>query len=162
MLKYIGIILISLSVSMYGTYLSVKIRERKDIRNALLELLIYIKRSIENTYLPLDEIYKNFSNKSLEKIGFTKELCSGKKDAFLSAINIANAYLNNKLIELYHSISLSLGKSYSGNLESQKLAGYILMIEEECKTLDKEDNSKRELYRKLGLLCGLFAAIILM
>lgn len=162
MLKLIGITLVSVAISMYGAYLSSRIKDRKNVRSALLELLVHIKTSIETTCLPLEEIYKSFSNKILEKIGFTKELCSGKNDSFLSAIHIADSYLNKKLTELYSALSFSLGKSYSGNTEVQKLAGYILLIEEECKKLSKEDDSKIELYRRLGLLCGLFAAVILL
>ena len=162
MLKYAGIIFISVSISMYGAYLSNRVKERKEVRNALLELLVHIKRSIDSTSVPLYEIYKSFSSKTLEKTDFLNVLSSGEASALLSAIDTVSQHLNEKLKETYISVASSLGKSCSAESESQKLASAIMFIKEEGAKLDKEDDSKRELYRRLGVLCGLLAAVILL
>ena len=57
MVKYIGILLVSGAISLYGAHLAAVRTEKAKMRGELLELLARIKHGIENGALPLADIY---------------------------------------------------------------------------------------------------------
>ncbi len=162
MLKYAGIIIISGAISMYGAYLSSRIIQQKRIRAALLELLVYIKSNIENAALPLETIYKNFSDKHLDKCGFTEKLQSARPDALLYALESTDIISGKRIKDLYTCIAKDIGTSPFRKVEADKLSAAISLIRSETEKLDKNDDSKSELYRRLGILSGLLSAILLL
>lgn len=162
MLKYVGIIIVSGAVSLYGAYLSSGIIQRKKTRAALLELLIYIKSNIENAALPLETIYKNFSDKYLEKSGFIEKLRSGRPDALYYALENTDIVFDEGIMELYMGVAKNIGTSAFKDVEAEKLKSTIPLIKAQTEKLDKYDDSKSELYKKLGILAGLFLAILLL
>lgn len=161
MLKLTGIILISGAISMYGAYLSGNVKKSRAFRKGLAELLIHIKNGIDNGGIPLTEIYASFSCKALEKCEFLSVLKDGKSESFSRALKKCEIKLAPEVSEIYERLSKELGKSSSGKSESEKLARAIALAEKEEKKLDAEDSSKIELYSKLGVLCGILAALLL-
>lgn len=161
MIKYAGIILLSGAISMYGAHLSLAVKEKAEMRTALLELVIRIKNEIEIGAVPMNDIFSLYENKYLEKIGFLSALKSGKPNAFSDAVDTVRSILPESLAKLYVNLAESLGKSRFKTAESEMLARYISQIEAEEKRLAENDLSKIELYRKLGILCGLMTALIL-
>ena len=161
MLKLTGIILISGAISMYGAYLSGNVKKSRAFRKGLAELLIHIKNGIDNGGIPLAEIYASFSCKALERCGFLAVLKDGKSESFSRALKGCEIKLAPEVSEIYERLSKDLGKSSSGKSESEKLARAIAIAEKEEKKLDAEDLSKIELYSKLGVLCGILAALLL-
>lgn len=161
MIKYIGIIIISGAISLYGAHLSGKVQEEIALRKAFYELLVYIKCCIENGNLPLPEIYSSFKNEIFEKYGISHNLKSQSTDAMKTALYECPVKIDSSVKSLYIQLSDSLGKSPFRLAESETLARYISLVEIEEKKLIKNDLAKKELYRKLGILCGLMAALIL-
>ncbi len=161
MMKYAGIILLSGAISMYGAYLSNKVKEETAVRKALYDLLMHIKCCVENGALPLDKIYKSFDNKILEKTGFLANLKSGKSDAFYFALTQSGIRISEEMRELYLQIAQAVGKSRFRAEESEQLSRYMSLIQMREASIMKKDEARQELYKKLGILCGLLAALLL-
>lgn len=161
MLKYAGIVLISGAISLYGAHLSYRLRRAGQIRGALYELLLHIKNGIDNGALPLDDIYAGFYNKLLDECGFLTPLKSRTPGALANALTNSDLRLPAEMERLYASLAGQLGKSGFRKSESERLARYMALIGLEEEKLRKTEEVRQVLYRKLGLLCGLFAALIL-
>jgi len=161
MIKYIGIILISGAISMYGAYLSYRVRTSAMQRKALLELMIYIKTGVENGPVKLCDIYASFDNKHLEDCGFIKLLHSPSPGSLEKALSESRIRIPENIKSLYIDFSKSIGmSSYKRDAISicERFTGLIKA--EEAKISEKEEK-KEQLYRKLGLLCGLLSALLL-
>lgn len=161
MLKYCGIVLVSGAISMYGAYLAGRLGKNRALREALYELLIHIKAGIDYGAAPLSDIFASFQNELLESVGFTPILKDGSHDAFRKAIESEVIKLPNEISKLYESLAASLGKSGLSKVESELVARYMSLISTEEDKLSKKEQVKQVLYRRLGLLCGLFAALLL-
>ena len=161
MLKFAGIILVSGAVSLMGANKASAIKENISARRELLGLLIHIKRSIEHTSTPLNIIYGTFESKALERCGFSELLKSGRTDAFKDALCSSRLVLPEKTAVLYKEIAENIGRSCFKKKELDVLERYIPQISAVDDELEKEDLSKIKLYRKLGILFGILAAVIL-
>lgn len=161
MMKYTGIILLSGAISMYGAHLSNKVKEETAVRKALYDLLIHIKCCMENGALPLDKIYKSFDSKVLEKTGFLQKLKSGKSDSFYFALTESSIRISEEIRELYLQIAQAVGKSRFRTEETEQLSRYMSLIQMREAPIMKKDEARQELYKKLGVLCGLLAALLL-
>ena len=162
MLKIIGILLVSGAISLYGAHLSVLRRQNAALRAELLELLVRIKNGIENGGLPLADIYAGFNGGITEKRGFCRVLKSGVPDAFARALDEVRAFLPEEYIKIYTALSETLGKSGFRKAECEALTRAIADITVLEKKYAAQDEAKCVLYRKLGVLCGLLAALILL
>lgn len=162
MLKYIGIILVSGAISLYGAHRSFLLKAWRSEREALYELLVYIKNGIDNGALALGTIYGGFENALLEKKGFTSLLKSGAPDAFSRALEQSELRLCGETRRLYETLAANLGKSGFHAAESEQLTRYMNLIREENRKLDESEEIRQVLYRKLGILCGLLAALLLL
>lgn len=162
MLKIIGILLVSGAISLYGAHLSAVRRQNAALRAELLELLVRIKNGIENGGLPLTDIYAGFNGKITEKRGFCRVLKSGVPDAFARALDEVRAFLPEEYIKIYTALAENLGKSGFRKAECEALTRAIADITVLEKKYAAQDEAKCVLYRKLGVLCGLLAALILL
>ncbi len=162
MLKYIGILLVSGAISLYGAHLSVLRRQNAALRAELLELLVRIKNGIENGGLPLADIYAGFNGGITEKRGFCRVLKSGVPDAFARALDEVRAFLPEEYIKIYTALAENLGKSGFRKAECEALTRAIADLSALEKKYVAKDDAKCVLYRKLGVLCGLLAALILL
>ena len=162
MLKIIGILLVSGAISLYGAHLSAVRRQNATLRAELLELLVRIKNGIENGGLPLADIYAGFNGKITEKRGFCRVLKSGVPDAFARALDEVRAFLPEEYIKIYTALAENLGKSGFRKTECEALTRAIADITVLEKKYAAQDEAKCVLYRKLGVLCGLLAALILL
>ncbi len=158
MLKITGIILLSSAISACGAYMSSKITQKRNFRKSLFELLIYVKVCIDNGALPLDRIYENFYDVRAEKNGFLRALRqSGLECALISVKD----ELPDEIYELYLSFAQSLGKSLYTSSESALCARYTELIKEKEKNYEQKEAVKQLLFKRLGILCGLLAALLL-
>lgn len=160
-IKYAGIILVSGGISMIGYHKAFKIKENITTRKALFELVLYIKNCIEEASIPLAHIYSSFENKHLEKVGFTAFIKNNSTSSFEGALETIKYSLSDNMMKIYLSLAKELGKSRSAKNETELLSRYIKLIEKEEEKLIKDDDTKIQLYRKLGILTGLLAALIL-
>lgn len=161
MLKLAGIILISGGIAMAGFYKAFRIKESINIRKALFGFILRVQTSIESEKLSLNDIYLSYNNTVLDKTGFTEILKSGNENPFLHALEESELKLNKGIYEIYRDIAENLGKSRIAREESERLKRYISIIEKSEEELIKKDESAFILYRKLGILTGILAVIIL-
>ena len=161
MTRYIGIILISGAISMYGAYLSYRIKVSAKQRKALFELMLYIKTGIENGSVKLTDIYASFDNKHLEDCGFTELLHSASPDALSHALSESNIKMPEEMKNLYLDFASSIGKSSYKASALDVCARYTELIKAEENKISEKEEKKEQLYSKLGLLCGLLAALLL-
>lgn len=161
MLKITGIILISAGITMAGCYKAHKIKEGILTRKALYCLILHIKSKIESSAARLPEIYASYDNTLLNKTGFTAYLKKGGIDAFSKALEYTHLNLPDTLCKTYGELASRLGKSRSVTEESRLIEDYVREIRAEEEKIIKNDEAKLVLYRKLGIIAGLLAAIIL-
>ena len=162
MIKYIGIMLISGALSMYGAFAAARIRTRAAQRKGLIGLLHSIKSGIEFGGAPLEEIYGVFECSALEKSGFCEILRRGSPDSFENAMQCPGLRLGEKEYALFCEYAAKCGKSSSIQNEKQLCERYISLAQNLDDGLCREENSKCALYTRLGVLAGLTAALILL
>ncbi len=162
MIKYIGIILTSGAISLYGAFASSKVKSAAKHRKALIELLYAIKSGIEYGGVSLDEIFCTFENSTLEKCGFISILRSPSPNAFENALECENLLISETEKALFCEFAKKCGKSYYTFGEQKLCERYIALAEAQDKKLCADENAKCTLYKRLGVLCGLLFAIILL
>ncbi len=161
MMKYIGIILVSCSVSMYGAVMANKIKNIGKQRRAIIELLYTIRNSIEFGCVSLDKTFSSFHNDVLDKCGFTKILSSPYPDALSRAFESDCIILPENERLLLQAFAKECGKSAFSQNETKLCTRYINLMERNETEMLKIEKNKSALYSKLGILCGLLTAIIL-
>ena len=161
MFKIVGIVCVSVSIGMYGLYKAHTIKANILFRRSLLELLIHIKNCIDTSGMPLCEIFSSYQNDVLQRAGFLEKLCTGQKDAFETALKECSYSLGEQTGQLYFELAEELGKSKHKKRETELLERFILLIRQKQEALEKDDEAKCVLYSKLGVLCAILFAIIL-
>ncbi len=162
MIKYIGIILTSGAISMCGAFASCKIKSTSYQRKGLIELLYAIKSGIEYGGTALEEIYSHFENTALEKCGFIGILRQGQSNALENALNCTGLLLSDSDKALFFEFAKKCGKGFYAGNEKQLCSRYIALCELLDKKCSADENTKCMLYRRLGILCGLLFAVILL
>lgn len=161
MMRIFGIILISVSISLYGSFLSHNLKKAANQRKALLELLMLAKSAFANG-IALSKVFDSFSNAELEKCGFLSVLKSGCEKPFSKAISESGILLSPKLKELYLELGENMGTSPFSSNESDKLSFYLERIKLEEAKMSENEEARRVLYNKMGVLAGVLAALLLL
>ena len=158
MIKYIGIILLSSSVCSYGFLMSKKLKQDHNVRNELTNLLRSIEHGIRYGSKPINQILSECNLPYLKKCGFITCLLSGCdiRENTKSHLGMLTDEEKQRVTEFF---SL-LGRT--GNSESELIfcKGYIEYFENFEKISQEQVKSKSLLYRKIGIIFGILAAII--
>lgn len=153
MLRYAGIALFSGGICLLGITKSAYFKEQILIRKEILRLLCSIERKVAYGKSK-DDIIKEFNSGILERCGFLSFLKAGNfKDIKELPIDGEDAGM---LSDFYSN----LGKRRSANDEAAYVKAFIREFEE-CGT--RKTNkliTKAKLYKKLGLILALTAAIL--
>lgn len=161
MIKYVGIILVSGAFSMYGSLMANKILSIGKQRRAIIELLYCIKNGVTFGKIPLDRIYDSFQSEVLSKCGFIQILKSKYPDALIRAFECPGLLLPDNEKSLLYAFACECGKSPFYENEASLCQRYIEIFEIKEKQQSTDEKNKANLYSRLGLLCGLVCAIIL-
>ena|GEM_PF-2725134 len=162
MLKIIGLIFVSSAVSFGGILMSESIREGTRQRSALLNLLYFIKSNIALGSLPLHEIYCRFEDKTLEEIGFIREMRKHTPDSLYRAFeNTKGIKLTEKEKADYFSFASQIGRTGSVENEETLCLRYIEILGKVAESENSKDENRAKLFRRLGPVLGLFLAVIL-
>ena len=162
MLKLIGIILLSGAVSMYGAFAASNISTAGRQRKAVISLMYAVKNGIEYGGTALDEIFANFESTELEKCGFLKMLQEKVPCALENALKSQGLLIGDREKALFTEFAVKCGKSPFADGEKKLCERYIALAENLDASLSADEKAKCELYRRLGVLCGLFSALILL
>lgn len=161
MLKYIGLILLSGGIGMYGAYLSSRLKKCGKQRKSIIELMYAIKNGVEYGGIPLDEVFNSFESDVLFSCGFMNMLRSKAPDCLYNAFMCEGLLLCEREKKLCLEFAKKCGKSGFSDSEAKLCSRYISLLEALDKESSEKEKSKSLLYTRLGILCGLFAALIL-
>ncbi len=161
-MKIIGIMLVFLSSTFVGFYMSKRFKKRIQILEEINELIINIKIIIEAECPTVDELFYSLaSQKKLDNFFIPKTafLCSDYKRRIDNECKICSC-LKEDDKRLFIGFINELGTAY---LEGQIsiINGYIKQFENTIAKLKSEQNSKCKMYNSFGVLTGAFISIIL-
>ena len=159
MIKFLGILLLSTSISIYGTFLSRKTKYIQEIRDDIYHLLKAIERDIKYGCIPLSRIIFSFKPKTQCVSDFIKEISQGKNvfdvtDENLSLLDVSE----REKIKVFFSAT---GKSTCSEKELILCKNCLDFFEDNNAKTKKDTDTTAVLYRKLGYLCSILTFIIL-
>ena len=158
MIKYIGILILSCSLSVYGAILSDSLKQSHNLKKEITELLRNLERNILYGSKSCVEIIRECNLPLLTKSGFT-DAFSGCDNAELTISTYLSSLSANDRQMLGEFFS-RLGKSAFCEYELKNLRYYLDYFEKTLEDSEKNVNSKVILYKKIGLIAGILAAII--
>lgn len=159
MLKYAGIFAIASAIAAFGAIKASSIKQKSEIRKEIIRFISHIESCINFGTAPLCDIYCSFNSELFEKCGFKKLIASG----FINQASIKNALSELSKDEIYtlSEFFSNIGTSFSRQEEIRLCKYYLSAFETFYEENIKTDNSKASLYKKLGIICALMTAIIL-
>ena len=153
MIKYVGIILVSGALSMYGSLIANKVLNTGKQRRAIIELLYCIKNGVAFGKVPLENIFASFENPILEKCGFLVLLKSKYPDALVKACK--------DLGQTYHAGVVQCKDAFYGQHEPERMpVSYELLNKWEawkrlgCKASEMESAALFIVASHLKVRCG--------
>ena len=150
----IGASMLFLSCLLWGIERGRRERERLLAIEGLMAFVSYTEEQISTFRTPLNKIYKDFSNKYLDRCGFTSLLSEKGLDVALGSLQ---RVLSAEVMAEAYSFAASLGGGYSEG--QQSLCRYTLSrLEGEKQRLSEGLSEKIKMYRLLPIL---FAACII-
>ncbi len=162
MIRIFGIALFSVSVSLFGFLMSLRISTKARKRREFIELIHSIKNGILYAKLSLHEIFCLFSATELKKCGFTKALCENENASLEEVLIDFPPGLSEKENELIFGFARECGKSTFSEEEIKNCERYSALLEALDKQLTTEENTKKLVYGKLGILAGILSCILLL
>ena len=159
-IKYIGLFLIFIVCTFFGSGLALAEKRRIEQGEALRALIMHISREIECFRTPLENIYSSFSSETLEKNGFLqkvrtegfKSTLEGERSIFCFGEKSFGALLN---------FAEFLGKSEYSD-QSARCKYILSVLDEELKTKREAYPKNRKMYSSLGILAGIMIVILLL
>lgn len=159
MIKYLGIILISSGVFIYGNLKSSELSYAKKLSFELLDFLRTLERELTFENYSKHEIFRQFSGKTLNECGFIDALMFGTDST--DAVNAHLGALDKNEKEILIDFFKEFGKSISRKKEADRCRSFEATFEQAVKQAGNHRQNKALLYRKLGIICALMTAVIL-
>jgi stage III sporulation protein AB len=155
--RYIGLLLIFLACTFVGFALSGNESGRLENNESLLILFRFIYQKLSYFHASIFEIYDDFENERLEKIGFCKIL---KKKGLVEALLKCHFFDLDKITnEALLQTAKQLGQAPLG--EQLASCQYVIeRLEENNKNLQQLCPTRKKIYSSLGMLCGIMAVIL--
>ncbi|MBQ5601325.1 MAG: stage III sporulation protein AB [Clostridia bacterium] len=159
-IKYIGLFLIFIVCTFFGSGLALAEKKRIERSEALRALIAHISREIECFRTPLENIYSSFSSEVLEKNAFLQKVRISGLECALEGEMSAFCFDEKSFAALVNFAEF-LGKSeYSDQTARCK---YILSVLDEDLKIKRENYPKnRKMYSSLGILAGIMIVILLL
>lgn len=158
-IKYMGIILLSGSVSCFGVILSSRLKQVYRLRTEVISLLKDIERGIIHGRIPVSVILRDFPDGKLRQTGFCQRIM--KLQNPYSAVEESLAIFSDEDKKMLVGFFSQLGKSGSSECERQNCRYIIDYFEKTQPVSEGEITEKASLYRKISATFALLTAIIL-
>ena len=160
MLKYAGIVLVCISIAVFGVVKSEEIKKALALRKSVTELLCSIENAVSGAGKSKFDIYRDFAENSGKLSAFLEDLSSGESEKICVEKHLGSLSENDRRM-LADSFS-DFGK-YKDCESQVKMCRYFIK-EYDRAGLDneKEQRNKILLYRKLGIIIALATAVILL
>ena len=165
-LKYFMLLLIFISSSLIGKYISKKYAYRLEELEEIRNILNVFKSKIRFTYEPIPEIFKEIASQAKANIGEIFEearknmrvLSAG--EAWEKAVQASETNLTIEDKNVLFMLSKMLGQTdVEGQISQIEVTEEFL--EKQIKEAEEEKNKNEKLYRRLGTTIGLAIVIIL-
>ncbi len=159
-IKYIGLFLIFIACTFFGSGLAVSEKRRIERSESLRDLILHMQREIECFRSPLENIYSSFSSEVLERSGFIEKLRLNNLKTALEATGNIFCF-SDATFNAFLKFADFLGKSeYSDQVARCK---YIIsLLDDELKKSKEVYPKNRKMYSSLGILMGIMIVILLL
>ncbi len=158
MLKYAGITLLSASIAVFGLIKSSEIKKALAIRKDVIGLLYAIENALQFGGKTKDCIFKSFNCNTNELKAFLASMLDGQNVHEYVKVHLCSLTDEDK--KLLSDFFINFGKSTKCESELESLRHFIAEFERIGKQTEKEQQGKILLYRKLGIIIALLAAVI--
>lgn len=157
-IKYIGLLLICFSISVYGAKLSEEIMKKQKAKREVLQLLKVIESGIRYGNVSLKKTLQSFTSPTLEKSGFLEYL---RKNGCITEEICEKAFLTDGADKAgICNFFEKIGKSTYSEKELLICKEYINRFSDSVSSSEAEAKAKADLYKKLGILTGIATMII--
>lgn len=160
--KLAGITVAAAAISVYGAYRAAQITGRRRLRAELDDAVRVIREGIVYGAAPLAEILATVETPLLDAYGFGRLLKSGGGDAFADALRSLRGVIDGETYALYALFAEKLGKGMHTESEEALCSRLLLKRERDEVKIEADEDGKALLYKRLGLLAGLAAALVLL
>ena len=158
MLKYAGITLLSASIAVFGLIKSSEIKKALTIRKDVMGLLYAMGNALQFGGKSKEGIFKSFNCRTNELKTFLSSMLDGQNEH--ESVKVHLCSLTDEDKKLLSDFFTNFGKSTKRESELESLRHFNAEFERIGKQAEKEQLGKILLYRKLGIIIALLAAII--
>ena len=158
MIKIIGILILSSSISVYGTLCSSALKEAIRLRYEIIQLLNSIQNGIRYGSVPIDRIINDRKFPLIEKSNFYDLYNSGGN--MQDIIGECFKSLSKEDKDMLLSFFTTIGKTAYSEKEINLCFYYVDYFEKTQAEREKDTASKVLLYKKIGIVSGILCAII--
>ena len=158
-MRIFGAVLILASCAVSGAAVSGFFTRRAVTLEAFLGLITHVKNQINGFLYPLDSIFENYSEPTLERIGFLASLRKNGGEAAFGEYRGRLCLAENEEREL-EGFFRELG-SHTAQDEARHCAYFEARIGELAKNARDELAKKKRMSLSLGALLGILIAVIL-
>ena len=156
--KYTGLLLIAISISMYGTKKSSALINTYKIKLEIANLIKTIEHSVKFGAIPIDKALNSYSSPLLEKCGFLDLLRKGNSNTEeIKEVLMQAGYEDSESTCEFFS---KIGKSCCCENELILCSKHLAIFEQTLKSDEKEVKEKAQLYKKLSLIISILTIII--
>lgn len=158
-IKFLGLSLITLSLTLLGNALSEEEKNKQALKEEFLRLLLEIERGIRYGGKPIETILECFTSPVLENSGLIGEMRNSKQ--YVYTIQNADILVDFSDKKLLCSFFENIGKSTNCEKELVICRECIERLQESIKKSHVECEKKAYIYRRMGLMSGILSVIIL-
>ena len=157
-MKTLGMLLVFLSVSSYGFFISHESKKETNQLNEMLDFMNHIKNQIKYFNKPLCEIYADFSSQNNVIKRLSESLCSMEWNEVFE--NNEDIVISKNAQGILIDFGNKLGKcDYNGQMEICDY--YITAFEKEVSRVKNEQPKKTKLYVSISIYIALLLILIL-
>lgn len=158
MFKYAGIVLVCISIAVFGVVKSEEIKKALALRKSVTELLYEMENAVSSAGKSKLDIYRNFSENSGKLGAFLKDLSSGESEKICVEKHLCSLSENDR--RMLADFFSDFGKYKDCESQVKMCRYFIKEFERAGQDSEKEQRNRILLYRKLGIIVALATAVI--
>ena len=160
MLKYAGIVLVCISIAVFGVVKSEEIKKALALRKSVTELLCSIENAVSGAGKSKFDIYRDFAENSGKLSAFLEDLSSGESEKICVEKHLGSLSENDR--RMLADFFSDFGKYKDCESQVKMCRYFIKKYDRAGLDNEKEQRNKILLYRKLGIIIALATAVILL
>ena len=158
MLKYVGLVLVCVSIAVFGVVKSEEIKKALALRKSVTELLYSMENAVSGTGKGKLDIYRDFAENSGKLSTFLDQMAKGEDERKCVEKHLSSLCENDrKMLAEFFS---DFGKYKDCESQVKMCRYFIKEFERAGQENEKEQRNRILLYRKLGIIFALVTAVI--